>query len=287
MIEHGTGAILSPPRIVSTMEADTSARYKQLSRQRNSMKRTAVENLQHKRKRNMSESRGSRVLDEGDNTLSIDTINNSLSNITASTYCINGADREAASLYCDKRSLTSTDPNGSHRGSFRAKLPQIPTQAYLMEKRLSQASTERGSSRKGSTSTLERDLEIIDILERERSMDIQEMLEREELQPPVHRTLRTPNINRPPLSDYAAPSNRNHVTNHHEAPANLKPPMYQRPVPTIRRTSYDTTHDGMTDPLQFIDRKLIRTKSSSDTHGPRYETKAERARRHSSEKYQY
>lgn len=315
MIDHGPSQILNPPRIVSTMEADPNAKYKQNNRHhRNSMKRTAVENLQHKRKRTAS-GRSEDI----ENTLSIDNINNSLSNITASTYCINGADREnmhfenSVSPYVEKRSsLTPGDAvngnggGGSQRNSFRKKLPQIPTQAYLMEKRLSQTSTDRGSSRKGSTSTLERDMEIIDMLERERSMDIQEMLEQEKMQPNVHRShmkrTSTPYVNNLPVTDEFYPTTTASRVNINGYGAGeslsstvlvpksnryYREQQKQRNVPVIRRTSYDISQDEeMTDPLNYMDRKLIRTKSSSESKSGR-ELRPERYRRHSSDKYDF
>lgn len=306
MIDHGPVPILNPPRIVSTMEADNSTKYKQINRQRNSMKRTAVENLQHKRKRTAS-GRSEDI----ENTLSFENINNSLSNITASTYCINSAEREnshfetSVSPYIEKRSsLTPGDANGSNgggsqRSSFRKKLPQIPTQAYMMEKRLSQASTDRGSSRKGSTSTLERDMEIIDILERERSMDIQEMLEHEKHQPSTHRSYnkRTqPYINNFPVAKEYYSSSRGSINGYgaleppHQKTMVPKSNRYyreQRVAPTIRRTSYDLANqEETTDPLQYMDRKLIRTKSTSESRGSR-DKRSDHNRRHSSDKYEY
>lgn len=108
---------------------------------------------------------------------SIDEVNNSCSNITASTYCNgngvstssgigldfeSGAHIERKSI-CDRDSVYSgvSSDRYSHR-----------SQDMLSE-------TGNISARRESSSTYERDMDIIDLLERERSMDIQDMIERE------------------------------------------------------------------------------------------------------------
>jgi hypothetical protein len=136
-----------------------------------------------------------------------DPINNSCSNITASTYCHNtstttidhypqpqqppAAMHKSASPYysADKKYSEvhrhedmddeivdeyQAHRNGSRYGGIIVKpeLDRTNTPSVM-------SVTESDFSRKGSFSTLSRDLEIIDLLERERSMDIQEMMERE------------------------------------------------------------------------------------------------------------
>lgn len=311
MLENG-GPTINLPRIVSTMES-TDSKYKELDSKKSkpSIKRP-LENRQHNKVRTISvDNNGRRIRGETadnylDNTLSLDAINNSCSNITASTYCINGGERDSIQLessplpqYSEAKqsslSVFGTDQNcNSQRSSFRKKLPQIPIQ-HLMDKRPSYASTDV-SSRRESTTTLDRDFEIIDMLERERSMDLQEIMENDKSfpQPFIPRGSRkmprTPmQISNDETDGYAG--DRSTCSGHSASTINsarraISERMpYERPIPMIRRTSHD-----IDDILPVVDRKLYRTKSTEPKKGAASEVRkhlADQYRRHSSEKYPF
>lgn len=119
-----------------------------------------------------------------ENNTSMDPLINSYSNTTSSTYCHTGTDRDmdtdtASSIYTDRDSVYEKKPLcEKNDGNYYRSKPLIKNNLY---KTLDNSGSIIGSdlSRKGSTSTIERDLEIIDLLERERSMDIQEMIAHE------------------------------------------------------------------------------------------------------------
>ncbi|XP_032295863.1 uncharacterized protein [Drosophila virilis] len=99
--------------------------------------------------------------------------NNSVSNLTASSYC-NGNN---SALLDDSGTSNYGDGEESSVVSSVMHPPQRwPHVAGLRHKDISFSEC----SSTFSSSTLERDLEIIDLLERERSMDIQEMMQREQ-----------------------------------------------------------------------------------------------------------
>lgn len=123
---------------------------------------------------------------------SSDEMNNSCSNITASTY-INGNEVSTSSgigvdfesgfpidqkSNCDRESMYSDD-RLSHRSHDRLS----ETGNLLL--------------RRESSSTYERDMDIIDLLERERSMDLQEIIEHERRAERLHK--KTSAIGRPNL----------------------------------------------------------------------------------------
>ncbi|XP_030379293.1 uncharacterized protein LOC115627690 [Scaptodrosophila lebanonensis] len=107
--------------------------------------------------------------------------NNSVSNITASTYCNGNStllDDSSTSNYGDgeESSVVSSImmPNSAHLAT------RWHATGNMRHKDVSFSECSSTFSRMdSSSSTLERDLEIIDLLERERSMDIQDMMERE------------------------------------------------------------------------------------------------------------
>lgn len=99
--------------------------------------------------------------------------NNSVSNLTASTYC-NGNN---SALLDDSGTSNYGDGEESSVVSSMMHPPQRwPNVGGLRNKDVSFSEC----SSTFSSSTLDRDLEIIDLLERERSMDIQEMMQREQ-----------------------------------------------------------------------------------------------------------
>lgn len=113
-----------------------------------------------------------------ENTSALDPLTNSY---TSTPY--NGLERDldtdtASSLYTDRDSVYEKKPLCEKSDSYYRTKPIMKTNLY---KTLDNSSSILGSefSRNGSTSTLERDLEIIDLLERERSVDIQEMIANE------------------------------------------------------------------------------------------------------------
>lgn len=120
-----------------------------------------------------------------ENNTSMDPLINTYSNTTSSTYYYNETDRDmdtdtASSIYTDRDSVYEKKPLCEKIDSkyYRSK----PIMKNNLYKTLDNSGSILGSdlsSRKGSTSTIERDLEIIDLLERERSMDIQEMMANE------------------------------------------------------------------------------------------------------------
>uniref|UniRef100_A0A336MGV2 CSON015238 protein n=2 Tax=Culicoides sonorensis TaxID=179676 RepID=A0A336MGV2_CULSO len=318
MLENG-GSMLNPTRLVNSIDGPTSlSKYKQInSNHRNTNKKSSLkrplENKQHSKVRSINEGKTTKTtrLTDNDNYLdtpmSLDTLNNSCSNITASTYCINSCERESihfeTSPYTEKHSSLSVNNNndggGSQRSSFKRKqLPQVPPLPlqHLLDKRPSYASTDVSSIRRDSNSTLERDMEIIDILERERSMDLQEINESSSSQLAIPRkaSRKMPRSPKQMLSEemdgYAGDRSTcsgytvNSMSNARKL-LNERMPTYDRILPTIRRTSHD-----MDDVLSGIDRKISRTKSnepqphSSGTVRQQIESQY---RRHSSEKYPF
>lgn len=106
----------------------------------------------------------------------MDPLTNSCSNITSSTYCNNG---EPSERDFDNDSI---DYNNVERDYYKKSISSNNnnnTKRHNLRNSFQHQFSDRDSYGKGSTSTLERDLEIIDLLERERSMDIQEMIEKE------------------------------------------------------------------------------------------------------------
>ncbi|XP_068159006.1 uncharacterized protein [Drosophila tropicalis] len=98
-----------------------------------------------------------------------ESISNSVSQITASTYCNGNSGQhldDSSTSYCG---------DGEESSVLSGMPPQRWPASSLRHKDVSFSEC----SSTFSSSTLERDLEIIDLLERERSMDIQEMLQRE------------------------------------------------------------------------------------------------------------
>lgn len=318
MLENG-GPMLNPTRIANSMEVSATSKYKQIASSREVGKKSSIkrplENKQHSKVRTINEGKSTKTcrLSENDNyldtPLSLDTINNSCSNITASTYCINSGERESihyeTSPYAEKHSNLSVNNNNdcsSQRSSFKRKqLPQVPPLPlqHLMDKRPSYASTDVSSIRRDSSSTLERDLEIIDILERERSMDLQEINEFPQITPMQQHTRKT--SRKMPRSPKKMPSEEtdggyagdrstcsgytvNSISSVRRTISERVPP-YERIVPSIRRTSYDM--DAI---LPVIDRKISRTKSNEPqihANGSVRQQVQAQFRRHSSEKYPF
>lgn len=124
----------------------------------------------------------------GERKLTLGSLDNSCSNMTSSTYC-NGAsslleDDGGASNFGDGEDssivsgmiVLSSGQNGVNY--MQHKKWSLSGQPLLRNKDLSFSDCS-SFSHMDTASTLERDMEIIDMLERERSMDIQEMIERE------------------------------------------------------------------------------------------------------------
>lgn len=124
----------------------------------------------------------------GERKLTLGSLDNSCSNMTSSTYC-NGAsslleDDGGASNFGDGEDssivsgmiVSSSGQNGVNY--MQHKKWSLSGQPLLRNKDLSFSDCS-SFSHMDTASTLERDMEIIDMLERERSMDIQEMIERE------------------------------------------------------------------------------------------------------------
>ncbi|XP_055389932.1 probable serine/threonine-protein kinase nek3 [Condylostylus longicornis] len=144
-------------------------------------------------------------------SLATDSLNNSCSNITSSTYC-NVSNSIAGSAAIQDRNDSIRTSEGSGSGILRTKRGSTdydtdslisgsdtktslyggvydrkwngvnPIVASLLAKNRDMSfdcSSHISYRSQGSSSTLDRDLEIIDLLERERSMDIQDMMERE------------------------------------------------------------------------------------------------------------
>lgn len=311
MLEISSSVGLNPPRIVSTMEADDD-KYR---------RKRSIGGSSRRSQQGRYVPRSTVLSDEI-------SINNSCSNITASTYCINSTERESAhfeisplfnyndkrsSLKIDLQSLTSNTPRGSFRSTSTSKKvnnnnPNVPSihshaSALLHEKRGSFAST-APSLRKDSTtsSTLERDHEIIDLLERERSMtnfdDLFEAAQvaHQEQTPPLPQPSQQPLTRLP-----SRKGSRKLPKSPRDPPLALPSAAATNTVPDItlsvsRRTSYD-----LSDPLQVVDRKIMRTvsndaskvhQSSSSSGSHQYDlidvpvsAASSRLRRHSSEKY--
>ncbi|CAD7090563.1 unnamed protein product [Hermetia illucens] len=102
-----------------------------------------------------------------------DSINNSCSNITSSTYCNNGTERGSV-IDSENTSVLSADKDSL----FERKWVNSLASSALCHKDVTFSDCE-SIVRHDSSSTFERDLEIIDLLERERSMDIQDIMQRE------------------------------------------------------------------------------------------------------------
>lgn len=113
-------------------------------------------------------------------------ITNSQSNITTSSYCVSISDRDTYKRNLSMHGKSNVNDETSRNSSFRSgssvrrSLPQpivrdLPTPNDIM---LENTTTEsQYSSRKNSTSTIAHDLDMIELLERERSMDLQEMVD--------------------------------------------------------------------------------------------------------------
>ncbi|XP_017488502.1 PREDICTED: uncharacterized protein LOC108376771, partial [Rhagoletis zephyria] len=126
----------------------------------------------------------------GERKLTLGSLDNSCSNMTSSTYC-NGAsslleDDGGASNFGDGEDSSIVSgmivPSGSGQSAVnytQHKKWSLSGQPLLRNKDLSFSDCS-SFSHMDTASTLERDLEIIDMLERERSMNIQEMIEREQ-----------------------------------------------------------------------------------------------------------
>ncbi|XP_054729073.1 uncharacterized protein LOC129238057 [Anastrepha obliqua] len=132
---------------------------------------------------------GGGVGNVGERKLTLGSLDNSCSNMTSSTYC-NGAsslleDDGGASNFGDGEdsSIVSgmiVSGGGQNAVNYtQHKKWSLSGQPLLSNKDLSFSDCS-SFSHMDTASTLERDLEIIDMLERERSMDIQEMIEREQ-----------------------------------------------------------------------------------------------------------
>lgn len=105
---------------------------------------------------------------------SSDDMNNSCSNITASTY-INGNEMSASSgIGLDLESGIPTDLKSNYD---RDSVYSSDRFSHRSQDRLSESG--HLLLRRESSSTYERDMDIIDLLERERSMDLQEIVDRE------------------------------------------------------------------------------------------------------------
>lgn len=167
MIHHKTAHMNKPTGKVNpnTRTSINALKTKRVTN-RSSLNRASIKN------KNMRKD-----LMQPERTHSSEEMNNSCSNITASTY-INGNEistsggiglnyetgaRSEQKLNCDRESVYSgvSSDQFSHRSHDRL--------------------SEAGNLllRRESTSTYERDMDIIDLLERERSMDLQEIIEHE------------------------------------------------------------------------------------------------------------
>ncbi|XP_055912730.1 uncharacterized protein LOC129946533 isoform X2 [Eupeodes corollae] len=110
---------------------------------------------------------------------SIDSIDNSCSNITASTFCNNSVLNDTGSGYDGETSSIVSGTIGTIDKDIYFQKKWESVNGVLRRHKDSSFSDCGSFSRMDSSSTLNRDLEIIDLLERERSMDIQDMMERE------------------------------------------------------------------------------------------------------------
>lgn len=123
-------------------------------------------------------------------THSSDEMNNSCSNITASTY-INGNEVSTSS------GIGVDFESGAHVDQQKPHCDRESIYSGISNDRLSHRSNDIQSEsgnlllRRESSSTYERDMDIIDLLERERSMDLQDIIERRCTERP-HK--KTPNI---------------------------------------------------------------------------------------------
>lgn len=135
---------------------------------------------------------------------SIDDVNNSCSNITASTY-INGNDVSTGSAADYERGgLIDSKPNCDRESVFSGiSNDQVSHRSH-------DALSEGGghafdAMRRESSSTYERDMDIIDLLERERSIDLGEINERRKTDQLVHHkklpTIGRTNLERRKLPD--------------------------------------------------------------------------------------
>lgn len=110
---------------------------------------------------------------------SLDPLTNSCSNITSSTYCNNGGTPSERDFDNDSIGYNNTERDYYKKSISSNCSNNNNTKRHNLRNSFQHQFSDRDSFGKGSTSTLERDLEIIDLLERERSMDIQEMIEKE------------------------------------------------------------------------------------------------------------
>lgn len=152
-----TGALLEKPRLSKSSASSISC-----SRNR-SRKRSSIEELHARAKKN-----------------SIDDIDNSCSNITASTYCNENGVSISSGIGIDFDSGGGVGGGGIGGSAYNERKPLCSRDSVFSSysdrnlnrsrDRLSDAG-ESLSARRESSSTYERDMDIIDSLERERSMD--------------------------------------------------------------------------------------------------------------------
>lgn len=105
-----------------------------------------------------------------------DEMNNSCSNITASTYCNDNGISTSSGIGLDFESITFNEKKSNCE--HESILSGISTDRHL-HKSQELFDTGNQSLRRESSSTYEQDMDIIDLLERKRSIDLNEMMERE------------------------------------------------------------------------------------------------------------
>lgn len=107
-----------------------------------------------------------------------DELNVSCSNITTSTYCNGNGISNSSGIAIDFDSTNECRPL-CDRESVYSGVSGMESDRHLLRSRELLTETERISMRRESSSTYEHDMDMIDLLERERSMDIQDMLAKE------------------------------------------------------------------------------------------------------------
>lgn len=167
-IAHKTNATNKPTGKVNPQSAHAS---------NNALKTKRATNRSSPNRASIKNKNVRKDLMRSERTHSSEEMNNSCSNITASTY-VNGNEVSASS------GIGLDFENAAHNEQ-KVNFDRESVYSGLSNDRLSHRSHDRLSEtgnlllRRESTSTYERDMDIIDLLERERSMDLQDIIEHE------------------------------------------------------------------------------------------------------------
>lgn len=184
---HGRSAASKTSTLTSLHATANAVRAKQLAEKQEHHQRA-----NEKRPKTAAKSKHSGTRDRSERLHLSDDINNSCSNITASTY-LNGIEISSTSGECGGSNLAEDINRKNSGGSVNSTIIAVDRESMysgISNDRVSHRShdllSESGGNllalRRESSSTYERDMDIIDLLERERSLDIDDDVKNRERQ---------------------------------------------------------------------------------------------------------